>query len=69
MDFYLTSCLSFLKKLDLVDIVVAWDEFKRVLHPEYFWNNGTYIYCVLEWNWRPFSMVGACVKVFFKSLE
>ena len=34
-----------------------------------FGNNGTYIYCVLEWNWRPCTMVGACVKNVFKSLE
>ena len=34
-----------------------------------FGNNGTYVYCVLEWNWRPSTMIGACVKNIFKSLE
>ena len=34
-----------------------------------FGNNGTYICCVLEWNWRPSTMVGACAKIFLKSLE
>ena len=31
----------------LTDIVTALDEFKPVLTPECFWNNDTYIYCVL----------------------
>ena len=54
----------------LTDIVIAWDEFKAVSHPEFFWGNkGNYIYCVLEWNWRLSTMVGACVKYFFWSLE
>ena len=29
----------------LTDIVIAWDEFKPVLHTEYFWDN---VYCMLE---------------------
>ena len=30
-----------------------------------FGNNGTYIYCVLEWNWNlRLTMVGACVNDF-----
>ena len=53
----------------LTDIVIAWDKFKPILHPEYFGNNGTYIYCVLEWNWRPSAMFGACVKKILKSLD
>ena len=37
MDFYLTTCLSFLVTgHGLTDIVIAWDEFELVLHPEYF---------------------------------
>ena len=45
MDFYLTTCLSFLIKLDmlhmapLIDIVsyvIAWDKFKPVLNPRVF---------------------------------
>ena len=46
MDFYLTTCLSFLIELGMVWqtlIVIAWDEFKPVLHPEYFWEQW-YIY-------------------------
>ena len=27
-----------------------------------FGNNGTYIYCVLEQNWSPSTMVGVCVE-------
>ena len=34
----------------------------------FFGINGTYIYCVVEWNRKPSTMVGACHK-FFKSLE
>ena len=48
-----------------IDVLIAWDEFKPVLHPEYFGNNGTYIYCVLEWNWKSSTMAGAYVKKFF----
>ena len=29
----------------LTGIVIAWDEFKPVLHTEYFWDN---VYCMLE---------------------
>ena len=40
----------------LTDIVIAWDEFKAVLHPEIFGEiKGSYIYCVLDWNWRPYT--------------
>ena len=35
------------------DIIIAWGEFKPVLHP------GTNIYCVLECNWRTSTMVGS----------
>ena len=48
------------------DIIIVWDDFKSMFH--HFGNNSTYIYCVLEWNWRPFIMVGACA-IFLKSLE
>ena len=68
MDFY----LELFDRLGhgLPDIAIAWDEFKPVLHPEYFLGSiGTYIYCVLEWNWRLSTMVGAYVKKIFKSLE
>ena len=51
----------------LTNIIIAWDEFKP--RAVFFGNNGTYIYCVLEWNWRPSTIVGACVKNLFKSLE
>ena len=51
---------------DLTDIIIIWDEFKPVLHQSFFGNNGTYIYCVLEWNWRPSTMIGACVKIFLR---
>ena len=37
----------------LTDIIIVWDEFKPVLHPEFFTHNSTYIYCVQEWNWKP----------------
>ena len=32
----------------LTDIITAWAEFKPVRHQEYFGQNGTYIYWVLE---------------------
>ena len=44
------------------DIIIDWDDFKPVFH--HFGNKSTYIYCVIEWNWRPSTMVGACVKFF-----
>ena len=34
----------------LTDIIIASDKFKPVPHPDFFGHNGTYIYCVLEWN-------------------
>ena len=34
-----------------------------------FGNNGTYTYCVLEWNWSPSAMVEACVKNDFKGFR
>ena len=33
-----------------------------------FGNNGTYIYCVLDWDWRRSATIGACVN-FFRSLD
>ena len=50
----------------VTDIVIAWDEVKPVLHPEYFF---TYTYCVLEWNEGPPPWLGPVSKKFFKSLE
>ena len=38
----------------LPDIIIAWSEFKPVFNPGYFVQNRTYIYWVLEWNWRSF---------------
>ena len=47
----------------LTDIIIAWAEFKPVLHPEFFGQNGTHIYWLLEWNWMPFTMSGGlCQK-------
>ena len=46
----------------LTNIVIAWDQFKPVFTQSIFEHNGTHIYCVLEWNWRPSTMVGACVN-------
>ena len=72
MDFYLKNMPEVFNKTGhrLTDIVIAWDEFKPVLHTEFFLGNkGSYIYCLLEWNWRPSTIVGACVKYFFWSLE
>ena len=62
MDFYLYNMPELFNKTGHGLIYTAWNEFKSVLHPESFWNNGTYIYYVLEWNWSPSIMVGACVK-------
>ena len=54
----------------LTDIVIAWDvNLSQFCTQSIFGNNGTYIYCVLEWNWRPFTMVGACVKNFFEEFR
>ena len=50
----------------LTDIVIAWDEFKAVLHPEFF---APRVVISTEWNWRPSTVVGTCVKYFFWSLE
>ena len=52
----------------LTEIIIVWNKFKPVLHPKLWGNNVTYTYCLLEWNWRPSTMVGACVKRFLKSL-
>ena len=52
----------------LTEIIIVWNKFKPVLHPRLWGNNVTYTYCLLEWNWRPSTMVGACVKKFLKSL-
>ena len=43
------------------DIIIAWSEFKPVFNPGYFVQNRTYIYWVLEWNWRSF-VVGESTK-------
>ena len=45
----------------LSDITIAWAEFKPVFNPGYFVQNRTYIYWVLEWNWRSF-VVGESTK-------
>ena len=45
----------------LTDIVIAWP---RPLTQSIFEHNGAYIYCALEWNWTPSTMVGACVNFF-----
>ena len=49
----------------LTDIIIAWAEFKSVLLLELFQYNGTYINSVLEWNWRPSTMVEGSVKNLF----
>ena len=57
-----TACLRYLIKLD---IKIAWDEFKLVLHPDIFGgHNSTYIYCskmeqkTLHYGWD------LCQKIF-----
>ena len=67
----LTTCLIFLIKLDMASQTLKLPEMdlSQFCTQSIFGNNGTYIYCVLEWNWRASTMVGACVKFFFKSLE
>ena len=53
MDFLPCNMPEFFNKTGhgLTDVVIAGDKIKPVLHPEsIFGNNGTYIYCVLEWN-------------------
>ena len=52
MDFYLTTCLSFLTKLDMVSQTLQLPEMNlsQFCTHNIFGNNGTYIYCVLEWN-------------------
>ena len=50
----------------LTDIVITWAKFKPVLHPEFFEQNGTYIYWVLKWNSRPCTMVGGSDKNLFR---
>ena len=46
MDFYFAAYLRFFNKTGhgLTDIIIARAEFKSVLHPEFFGQNGTYIY-------------------------
>ena len=56
IDFCSTTCLSFLIILN------------QFCTQSSFGNNGTYIYCVLEWNWKLSIMIGACVK-FFKEFR
>ena len=43
----------------LIDIVIAWDELSQFCTQSIFKNNekNTYIYCVLEWNLRPSTML------------
>ena len=70
MEFYLTTYLSFLIKLDMGSQTLLFPEMNlsQFCTQTIFGNNGTYIYCLLQWNWKPSTMVGACVKFFFKSL-
>ena len=67
MDFYLTTYLSFLEKLDMAKQTFSLPEMNlsQFCTQGIFGNKGTYIYCVLEWNVRPSIMVGACVKKIF----
>ena len=51
----------------LTDIIVVWAEFKPVFQQEFFGQNGTYIYWVLEWNWRSSTMVGGSIKNLFRT--
>ena len=44
----------------LTDIIIALDEFKQVLHVEFFGRNSPYIYSVLRWNRMLSSKVGVC---------
>ena len=72
MDFSLTTCLSSLIKLDMASQTLWLSEMNlsQFCTESIFENNGTYIYCVLEWNWRSSTMIEACVKKnFFKGLE
>ena len=52
MDFYLTTFLSFLIKLDMALQTLQLPEvnFSQFCTQNILGNNGTYIYCVLEWN-------------------
>ena len=50
----------------LTDIIIVWAESKLVLHPEIFGQNDTYIYWVLEWDWRLSTMVGGSAKSHFR---
>ena len=70
MDFYLIICLRFLIKLEMASQTLSLPEMNlsQCCTQSFFGNNGKNIYCVLEWNWRPSTMVGACVKN-FKNLE
>ena len=70
MDFYLTTCLSFLIKLDMALQTLQLPEMSlsQFCNQSIFGNNGAYVYCVLEWNWRSAIIVGPWV-IFFKDLE
>ena len=70
IDFYLRTCLSFLIKLDMASQTLRLPEMNlsQFFTQSIFGNDGTYIYCVLKWNWRPYTMVGACVKKIFLSV-
>ena len=61
IDFYVTAWSKFSKQ-DMASqtYIIAWTEFNPVLHPEFFGNNGKYIYCVLEWSY--FTMAGDSFK-------
>ena len=67
MDIHLTTRLRFLIKMNMASSTLHLPEMN--LSQCFFGNSGTYVYCILEWNWRPSIMVGACVKIFLKSLE
>ena len=60
--FTFTACLSFLIKLDMASSTLPEMNLSQFYTQRVFGNNGTYIYYVLEWNWSPSIMVGACVK-------
>ena len=51
-DFYLTTSLIFLIKLDMASQTLQLPEINlsQFCSQSIFGNNGTYIYCVLEWK-------------------
>ena len=52
MDFYLKTCMRFLIKLDMASqpLYCLRGIYTSVAPRVSFGNNGTYIYCVLEWK-------------------